>query len=68
MRAIEVIYYNGKDTKKVGGSINGTNESISEYYLGKCFNFGIEGDDMYKAIAVYFCDTEKAEVMQLGVK
>lgn len=66
MREIEVIYSNGKDTKKLGTSINGTNEDINKYYLGKWFNLGKgELDSMYKAIAVYFCDTEKAEVMAL---
>jgi len=32
--------------------INGTLQTAQKYYIGNYFNFGIEGDDMKKAIKV----------------
>lgn len=51
MRTITVYYENGD---KVTTRINGTEEEIKDYYLGRYFNLGAENDDMQKAVKVEF--------------
>ena len=55
MKTVEVIF-NGNE--KIITQINGTRESIIKYYLGKWFNFGIEGDIMRQAIKINFLEME----------
>jgi hypothetical protein len=62
MREIKIIYENGN---YINTQINGSDEDILKYYLGRYFNFGdIENrDNMQKVIGVYFCDTGKGKVL-----
>lgn len=54
MRSIRVTY---EDGNTIDTNINGTRKEITDYYVGKYFNFGIEDDHMVKAVAVEFLDT-----------
>lgn len=63
MREIKIIYENGY----INTQINGSDEDILKYFLGRYFNFGdIEnGNNMQKVIGVYFCDTGKAKILDI---
>jgi hypothetical protein len=52
-RSIRVHY---EDGNVVPTEINGTEEEINDYYVGKYFNFGVEDDKMVKAVRVEFLD------------
>lgn len=56
MRSIRVHYDDGRS---VATNINGTEQEIREYYLGKQFNLGdgFGGDSMTTAMRVEFLDT-----------
>lgn len=57
-RPIEVSFVNKDSDYKVRRTeINGTDQEIIKYYLGKWFNFGIEEDSMYMAHAIRLEDT-----------
>lgn len=51
MKTVKVIYENGDSmiTK-----INGTEEDIKAYYIGKVFNIGTVEDLLVKAVSVEF--------------
>lgn len=51
MKTVTVHFENG-DT--ITTRINGTDEEIKAYYLGRYFNLGTVGDNMQKAVAVEF--------------
>lgn len=48
------------DGRTITTNINGTDEEIRDYYLGaqggSWFNFGIDHDDMHRAVAVDVID------------
>lgn len=52
-RNVRAIFEDGNCIKT---EINGSKEQIREYYLGKSFNFGIDGDKMSKCVNVVFMD------------
>lgn len=49
MKTAHITFDNG-DT--ITTSINGTDDEIRAYYLGKWFNLGTVDDDMHKAVSV----------------
>lgn len=56
MKYCKVTFENGVT---FGTSINGTDEEIKDYYIGRVFNIGQgENDDMQKCIS---CEIEEAD-------
>ena len=51
MRTVKVTFGNGDSLTTC---INGTEEQIRAYYVGKWFNLGTDADDMQQAISVEF--------------
>lgn len=55
MRTIKVYLINkNQKVNTIITDINGSRESIREYYIGKYFNLGIDNDNMYKAFYIDF--------------
>ena len=55
METVKITYDNGDSSVT---RINGTREEVAKYYMGKCFNLGVEADDMHKVVKVEFPDSE----------
>ena len=53
MKTIKVIFKNGDSLTT---KINGTEDEIKAYYVGKVFNLGCVEDDLQEAIGVEFLD------------
>lgn len=53
MRTVKVVFKNGDS---ITTRINGTEDEISTYYVGKVFNIGSVEDDLQKVIGVEFLD------------
>ncbi len=51
MKTIKVIFENGNSLTT---RINGTEDEIKAYYVGKVFNLGCVEDDLQKVIGVEF--------------
>ena len=51
MKKIRVTFENGNS---INTKINGTTETIINYYVGKIFNIGIDEDDLQRAVKVEF--------------
>jgi len=49
MRSVKVTLEDGSSFET---NINGTDEQIKEYYMGKTLNFGIEDDILKKVVGV----------------
>ena len=58
MRSIKITWDNGKTTET---NINGTEESIRNYYIGRTFNLGnCDKDMLAKAVDVTFTDGKES--------
>lgn len=53
MRTVKVIFKNGDI---ISTRINGTEEEIQAYYVGKVFNIGVAEDNLQTAEDVRFLD------------
>lgn len=53
MRIVKVIFKNGDS---ITTRINGTEDEIRDYYIGKVFNIDNVKDDLQEAIGIKFLD------------